>query len=200
MPYKVKVLKPNNHRAHRVGRLDISVGQPNHEGEKLAATVLWARERFQHVIISVADTLQRHNHMAEGMPAVTALEHSRLMGDEWIARNNHLLAGCSVIRWDDRINHPLYPQFLERTQQAILNDKHLNRAMLSAADEFAKRSGLGVSYHRHNYLVEELAVFDMLFGIEPASDIYPGSLLPFWEHDAYKGRAHFTRIDFLRSS
>lgn len=200
MPYKVKILKPNMHRAHPVGRLDISVGKPNHEGEKLAATVAWARERYQHVIISVADTLQRHNLMAEGIPAMTALKQSRRAGDEWIQRNEHLFAGCSVMRWDERLNHPLYPQFLERTEQAILTDARLRQDLHEASEEYAQRLGITVSYHRHNYLVEELAVFDMLFGTEPAADIYPGSLLPFWDHESYRGRASFTRIDFLKKS
>ena len=200
MAYKVKILKPNTHRAHPVARLDISVGKPNHEGEKLAATMLWARERFQHVIVSVADTLQRHNLMAEGMPAAEASRASLQAGTVWIERNQALLQGCTVIRWDERLAHPLYPQFLDRTEQALLRDKALSQALHDAANDYARRTGIEVSYHRHNYLVEELAVFDMLFGTEPAADIYPGSLLPFWDHDAYQGRAHFTRIDFLKLS
>lgn len=71
---------------------------------------------------------------------------------------------------------------------------------MQASEEYARRQGLPSSYHRHNYLVEELAVFDMLFGTEPAEDIYPGSLLPFCDHDSYRGRAHFTRIDFLEKA
>jgi hypothetical protein len=194
--YKVKILKPNNWARHPVGRLDISVGQPYHEGEKLRATMAWAKKRYSHVIVSVADTLQRHNF--EGLTTELSYALAEKAGSEWIVRNADILDGVTVIRWDQRLSHPLYSQYRIKTERMILDDKDLYGHMKAAAVEYAVRKGLQTGLNRMEYLIEELAVFDMLFNLEPAADIYPGSMLPFWDHPAYEGRAAFTRIDFTR--
>lgn len=196
--YKVKILGPNATHSHPVGRLDISVGQPYHEGEKLAAAMRWAHNRFGHVIVSVADTLQRFNLMADGVEQGVAWQKSYDAGTEWIVRNAGVLNGCTVIRWDERVRHPLFQQFMMRTLDLIRDDVDLMRQMHAAANQYADRRGLHHAAPRMGYLIEEMAVFDMLFRLEPAADVYPGSILPFWSHPAYGDRAAFTRIDFVR--
>lgn len=196
--YKVKILKPNNWRKYPVGRLDISVGMPYHEGEKLKAAVAWAGERFSHLIVSVADTLQRHNFMAEGMEKEAAYNHSYQLGTEWIERNHAILAGATIIRWDQRLMHPLYAQYTRRTLGHFADCPAFQASLEQEAGTYAIRKGQSVSADRINYLIEEVAVFDMLFCIEPAADVYPGSILPFWDQGIYQGKAAFTRIDFTR--
>lgn len=196
--YKVKILKPNNWRKYPVGRLDISVGMPNHEGHKLEATIAWASQRFNHIIISVADTLQRHNYMAEGMEKEAAYNLSYQKGTEWIKRNQDILEGTTIIRWEQRLAHPLYAQYTKRTLDHLSMNSAFKYSLREEALSYASRKGLKVTEDRINYLVEEISVFDMLFGIEPAADIYPGSVLPFWEQDIYQTKAAFTRIDFLK--
>jgi len=196
--YKVKVLQPNNWRRYPVGRLDISVGKEKHEGEKFAAAVLWAEQKFSHVIISVADTLQRFNYMAEGLDKEAAYNLSYKMGTDWIMRNRKYLEGKTIIRWDERLNHPLYKQYIKRTKQTINHCKNLRDSIKLEALDYTSRIGSELTSERMQYLIEEIAVFDMLFKIEPAADVYPGSILPFWEHKAYESKAAFTRIDFTR--
>ena len=60
--YAVKVKNGAGWNAFDTARLQISVGQPYHEGDKLAATADWVRHRFGRVIVCVNDTLQRFNH------------------------------------------------------------------------------------------------------------------------------------------
>lgn len=203
--YKIKILKPNNWRAHRVGRLDISVGAPNHEGERLETTLAWSASKFAHVIISVADTLQRHNMMADGCGEEDARRISYAEGTAWIERNSgsfQILPSFSIKRWDERLTHPLYGQYLEKTQQYYERDDDIRIATRREAAHYLSRRGssASMSQHRIDYLVEELAVFDMLFNIEPAADVYPGSMLPFWDMPPWSDRAKFTRIDFVRRS
>lgn len=198
--YKVKILKPNNWRRYPVGRLDISVGMPYHEGPKLEAAIGWASQRFSHIIISLADTLQRHNYMAEGMDADAAYNHSFRLGTEWLERNRATLEGATIIRWDQRLRHPLYGQFVSRTMGHLHTMPAFRESLEEEANGYAARKGLQVTQHRVDYLIEEIAVFDMLFRTEPAADVYPGSILPFWEQDIYENRAAFTRIDFTRKN
>ncbi|MCB9988312.1 MAG: tRNA-dependent cyclodipeptide synthase [Rhodospirillales bacterium] len=196
--YKVKILKPNNWRKYPVGRLDISVGMPNHEDRKFSATMAWAQRRFKHVIVSVADTLQRHNYMAEGMDQETAYTHSYDAGTAWIERHQEHLQNATVIRWDQRLTHPLYMQYMKRTLDHLMENPLFQQSLQDEALGYTARKGLAMTEDRINYLLEEIAVFDLLFKIEPAADVYPGSILPFWEHDIYKPKAAFTRIDFTR--
>jgi tRNA-dependent cyclodipeptide synthase len=196
--YKVKILQPNNWRRFPIGRLDVSVGMPNFEGEKLQATMQWAKGKFTHVIVSVADTLQRHNYLAKGVGLENAYNLSYKNGTDWIDRNAESLANTTIIRWDTRLNHPLYMQYLKKTQDHLNDDSALYDALINEAQAYAARKGLDVTNDRISYLIEEIAVFDLMFRVEPAADIYPGSILPFWEHKPYQDKAAFTRIDCIR--
>jgi len=55
--YKVMVKSGAAWRDYDTARLEISVGQPYHEGAKFEATVDWVKHRFSHSIVSVNDTL-----------------------------------------------------------------------------------------------------------------------------------------------
>ena len=109
------MLEPNRNRLRVKGcpewvgygrcTLGISVGQPNHEGGKFAATVEWAARHFEHIRVDVSDTLQRHRLMGAGASPVEAGRASRRAGDDWIMRALPVLSGggraYTVVRWDD---------------------------------------------------------------------------------------------------
>ncbi len=168
--YKVKPLKKGGDQSLSTARLDISVGMEYHEGAKLEATVEWAKSRYQSVIISVADTLQRYN--LNGDYAL-----SLALGDEWIERNQDIIKGCIIQRWDDVINHPYYD--IRRVQALYLS----NRAFrLLIEDQINSLKFQKTSREASvEYLLEEIAGFAVLFRTQPAIDIYPGSFLKLWE-------------------
>jgi hypothetical protein len=62
-------------------RLEISVGQQYHEGQKMAATLAWARTRFRGVAVLVNDTLQRFNLMFDkGLSEAEAFRRTQADG------------------------------------------------------------------------------------------------------------------------
>ena len=168
--YKVKPLKKGGDQSLGVARLDISVGMEYHEGEKLKATVDWAKRRFETVIVSVADSLQRYN-------LDNNYSLSMALGDQWLARNKDIIEGCRVQRWDDVIQHPLYDigrvqdLYLRNTAFRLLIEDQIDSLKLQKAPRDASVE----------YLLEEIAGFAVLFKTQPAIDIYPGSFLRVWD-------------------
>ena len=168
--YKVKPLKKGGDQSLGVARLDISVGMEYHEGEKLKATVDWAKRRFETVIVSVADSLQRYN-------LDNNYSLSMALGDQWLARNKDIIEGCRVQRWDDVIQHRLYDigrvqdLYLRNTAFRLLIEDQIDSLKLQKAPRDASVE----------YLLEEIAGFAVLFKTQPAIDIYPGSFLRVWD-------------------
>ncbi|MFQ6550592.1 tRNA-dependent cyclodipeptide synthase [Aestuariibius sp. 2305UL40-4] len=208
----------------QTARLQISVGQPYHEGEKFAATLEWCRPRFKGVVICVNDTLQRYNAMFElGLSDDVARQRSVAAGSDWIARNLGSVTDDPIFeirRWNDWLADPDYLE----THRAILALDKTNpdfAAAISADIEriWARRHANdpeAYSMYRRAafqelsrvYLLEEIAVFSLMFAQETAIDIYPGSALFAAQvfqgrkvagAPAGLGRGHFCRIDFGRN-
>ncbi len=221
--YILKVKNGAGWRRFDIARLQISVGQPYHEGAKLVATIDWVRSRFKHVIVCVNDTLQRYNlRLEQGLPDQIAATVTRKAGDDWLTRNGDffkILPSYKIYRWDDWREQPNFAQKLAEIQ--CLYDTHADMRDLIAKDialfwsRRAMRLGVDENFRRATYeklstayLLEETAAFFMMFEQHRAADIYPGSaLLPCVLNQLYgpdAGRAEdagisaFTRIDFLR--
>lgn len=148
--YKVCVNNRADWQSHDTARLQISVGSnPKYEGDKFFAALEWCANRFENTILIVSDTLQRHNH---ALPAPAAWKASRLEGDRWLWRNQKALAcfNPSITRWDEWLNHPLYPTARKQVNRLVQGSE---------------------------YVREELAVF-LCQQQSKAIDIYAGSTLP----------------------
>jgi tRNA-dependent cyclodipeptide synthase len=188
--YRVRVNACPNWTQFDTCTLGISVGQDYHEGEKFAATVEWAARHFARIRIDVADTLQRHRLMGEGIPPNEAWARTRRAGEEWIARATPILnaAGTpyTVIRWDEWLRrreylavHDAYTE-LEHSdpvlQPAIEADiaafiaRHQKRGEPFADDAFIRAVSRA-------YLIEELAVITLQGAVQRSARIYPGSEL-----------------------
>ena len=106
-PYKLVTLQSPGWAAPNSATLLISVGQPYHEGDKFAATVEWSARHFKNLHILVADTLQRHNELADWFAR----------GGAWIERNQLEWATCgrevTVSRWDEWRAKPEFSSVLE---------------------------------------------------------------------------------------
>ena len=220
--YAVKVKNGAGWRDHDTARLQISVGQPYHEGDKLAATLDWVSHRFKHVIICVNDTLQSTNYQfEEGLSARTAFAKASNAGSNWLARNRHLiekLPSFEIHRWEDWKTWPDYARSMHRTMQMYKNNHEFHEAVAgdiesrwqrrtrnSATDDNARYAEF--KKFSEQYLLEETAIFAMMYDRDRAIDVYPGSsLLPctLFQGREIEGapqgleRGAFTRIDFSR--
>lgn len=221
-PYTVKVKSGAGWRGYNTARLQISVGQAYHEGDKLEATLDWANARFEKVVICVNDTLQRFNHCFEqGMPEKFALLLSKEQGDKWLERNAAVigtLKNCEIHRWDEWRELPAYTAELERAQKLYAEEADFREAVEWNINDFWSRRKTRLGFtedYRYasfakfskQYLLEEVAAFFLMFEKERAADVYPGSfLLPnqigakYCPHfdGANMGYRGFTRIDFSR--
>ena len=217
--YAVKVKTGAGWRDFDTVRLQMSVGMPYHEGDKLAATLDWCRHRFRHVIVCVNDTLQRFNHQFDGMDPRQAYDKSLADGDSWIERNGAAVAAlpsAEVHRWDDWKTWPDFAVSMARTQNLARTNPEFQEALSRNIMDFWQRRQKKTGFteaHRfaefsrlsEAYLIEETAIFSQMFKAARAVDVYPGSvLLPcvVFQGRQVEGapegldRGAFTRIDF----
>ncbi len=126
------------------------------------------------------------------------------------------LPNVEVRRWDDWRNRNDYPEQLQKIYQLYQNDEKVHRMVRDNIEEFWERLCQrdpdidpkrfeDFALHSGNYLLEEIAVFFLMFKEDKAVDIYPGSILipcvlaqEYCDHAApdYLGQRAFTRIDF----
>lgn len=215
--YAVKVKNGAGWKTFDTARFQISVGQSYHEGEKLEATLEWAKHRFDRIIICVNDTLQRHNLIFSGLSEKDAFAQSEAAGREWIARNRHIidrLPNAEVHRWEDWRHLPTFEAEHARIKSLYENDSAIRKAIKDEGLAFwqrrQKKTGLREDYryadfqrNTLNYLIEECAAFSLMFQRDHAVDVYPGStLLPcvLFKNEEDLGSRSFTRIDFSKNN
>lgn len=217
--YKVRV-KQGRWQGYDTARLEISVGQPYHEGEKFRAAVAWARERFPNVVLLVNDTLQRFNMMFETrLPEAEAERITGRLGDEWMERNSDATAGCLIVRWNDWKSKPDYPQTHRKTLRLFNTNRRFRAAITNAiAEVWDRRCEEGTPYaperkdeffrNSRDYLLEETTILAMAYRTFPGVSVYPGSFLEMWSMfvdvdiaGAPEGlrNAHCVRIDFSKN-
>jgi tRNA-dependent cyclodipeptide synthase len=221
--YSVRVKNGAGWRAFSRVRLMISVGQPYHEGPKLEAVVAWINRNpgIRDVHVSVNDYLQRHNLIADGMPAAEAGSQALDAGALWIARNHAILsemktAHWRLTRWQDWQARPDFAGWHKALAEYEKGDRGFVKAIDADARTLAERKAkrgeaIGdverLIAHSGDYVREELAVFAMQAAALPAAEAYPGSNLRSAGY--LVGRTlpeplrplasrHFTRIDFSR--
>ncbi|GAA0390038.1 hypothetical protein Acor_46630 [Acrocarpospora corrugata] len=186
--YRVRVARQGgpDWRESEACHLLISVGQPYHEGEKLAAIVDWVNGRFRKCHVTVADTLYRHNLGAlDGIGPELAHETAAQHGRAWARRNRPILVRLAMPvtlrRWDDWLTHPGYPaaraavdRFLTvEPRFAALVDEHVGQILARVR---ARGTQVTSSAGFREFLVEELACMELFTGVLQAAEVYPGSL------------------------
>lgn len=221
--YAVKVKNGSAWHDYDTCRLQISVGQEYHEGAKMEATLNWAGQRFRNVIICVNDTLQRYNSIySSTLGEEDAHKEWSLAGQSWIERNRPFfqsLQRYSIVRWDDWIFAPEFNKKKEEVELFYTTNSFFREAIQQNINDFWQRNAQRINgsaqagYGRffecsRAYLLEETAVFSMMFKLETAVDIYPGTvLLPavLFRSNPVPGMPEgldlgcFTRIDFKRN-
>lgn len=214
--YMLKVKNGAGWRTFDKARLQISVGQEYHEGEKFLATLSWTNERFDKVIICVNDTLQRHNLEFDGHTPDEAFALSLAAGQQWIERNSeiiHQLSNYELMRWEEWRTQPAYEYGLAIMKRLYKDNDSFRNEVNNEIESFwsrtlkrndAPNASRYEDFKKHslNYLLEECAIFQMMFARDKAVDIYPGStLLPCKLGDTQSlGVRGYTRVDFRRKA
>lgn len=187
--YVVKVKNGAGWRGYNTARLQISVGGERHEGEKFKATIDWASHRFDRVIVCVNDTLQRFNYMDQGLSESEAYDRSLEAGRLWLLRHMDeisTLPDFRIYRWEEWKGADFKTAYQKVLKLYRESDEFKNALLESQKNNLSK-----------DYLLEEVAVFSLMYRTEKAVDIYPGTLpkvMAIFEDQ------HTTRIDFAKRS
>lgn len=207
-----------------IARLQVSVGQDYHEGEKMSATADWCTPRFDRVMVCVNDTLQRFNMMfEEDLSEQDAYLKSQQQGREWVDRNIDKFAGVGhleVKRWESWKKDTHFGDTLKSVKQLY----EANSEFQTAIDDnivniWDRRGKVNPSLYNESrrdefndlsrkYLLEEIAVFSLMYEQQEAIDIYPGTAifaaLVFQDKETMGapsglGKGRFCRIDFSQN-
>lgn len=165
--------------------LTISVGQLNHEADKLFSTILAINKHFSYCIIMVCDSLQRYTMRIFSEKNSEELHKiSNQFGDDWISRNiesiNSFTIPYKISRWDDWINHPDFKEKLFIINQLHLNSTEFKDIVFFTAKTFLKRNTEKIACKEEEaielsslYLLEECAVMLLLAEEGYHFEIYP---------------------------
>lgn len=184
--YKARGPGTKNYHADQYARLLISVGQPYHEGAKLAAAVKWAKDNFQKQVIFLADTLQRYNMIMDGMDPDQAMDLSKRLGNEWLERNQEIISGIEVFRWDQAITGSDYIAAKDQIDRFCNESIEAKEALEKAICEVAHRRQVPDSEFANffalskQYLLEEAAGKAVENELYPGVSAYPGSTPDIW--------------------
>jgi len=152
--------------------MPISVGSPVHEGGKMKATLKLVNRSFKRCSILIDDTLQRFTlQIADPtLTEKTAYEQAMLDGETWLSRNKNYISNLQIdyriIRWDDWLNHPLYPEKYSEIEYYYINNSDFKSAITLNIDQYLSRRKINSTHYDYlrasnvclNYLKEECAV------------------------------------------
>jgi hypothetical protein len=194
------IVKPRGPQSHwraavqqANGIVGISLHSWNHVGEALDAMVDWINRegRFNQLIISLSDTLNAPNYEVD---TVMSREESsalaRVHGDGWLERNAERLARLDsrfsprVIRWDywKHEHGDKTEDYRKQFEHAFEKNEEFRRVLASDIQgnferRFADRSAAFKAHHfdkSKEYLIDELAVYSVMFERFPGTKLYPG--------------------------
>lgn len=192
--YKIRTMR-NEWHGYNAARLEISVGQPYHEGEKFLTLADWVQRHFKSATVNVCDSLQRHNLRLTGLSPFNALVKSMELGDEWIKRNGRALAilpALKIVRWDEWKKEKEWDEGLEASIYAYRHDPNFSKLIDTKAIDFwerrSERDNLPASLKENfltsskNYMLEEIAVGVVMAKDKTVADIYPGTILQAFDY------------------
>lgn len=165
--YKIKAKPAASQTRAKVCSLNISMSNENQTGEKLLAIVKWVNENFDHCIINVSDSLQRHNLLSQGFTKEVAYQKAIYLGNVWLAENDKALKTIKtpheIRRWDEWLVlkqvqdlqknlHKMYKELMPFQICVDADAKHWVERQLGTNDNpTILKNGI-------NFLIEEFAV------------------------------------------
>lgn len=213
--YKMRARKPKGFQdLPSLCRMEISIGQAYHEGEKLKLAMNWARNNYERTVILLGDTQQRFNiAFHDNLEINQALEVAYQRGQEWVNRNKSVIGDTEIVSWNYFLNHH---KFIS-AKKAVFNLLETNSVFRTNLDEavsdFYKRSSVPEHDRKRfmdasrQYLIEETAGLAIAYKEYPGFSAYPGSFFDMWGYfigkDAPKElegltNAHCVRLCFNR--
>jgi tRNA-dependent cyclodipeptide synthase len=182
--YKIRVRNCPEWENENVCSVEISVGNENQEGEKLSSLLAWVNDRFDACIINVADTLQRHNLIADGMTEGEAHLQSVIDGNQYIFRNLETIEGLSIpykiIRWSQWTMHEDFEDVHQQVKNFYMLDEKFTELVDNDVRKFLKRNDHKDSeYFKRSvdFILEEAAAHILMGRIYSPVCLYPGKRL-----------------------
>jgi tRNA-dependent cyclodipeptide synthase len=207
--YKV-IVPRNEYRDQDIARLNISVGQEYHEGDKFQAVCDWVSRHFNQSVVNICDSLQRHNLEATGIEPKQAHKMAIANGDAWIERNRQSiesLPNVQIIRWDDWRQGAYWDYALDKARKLYENDKKFQSICRDTAHSFiSKRTFANEQDQKRaldystRYIMEEVA-FSLVSSFDDVADIYPGTFPPIFDYMRENGipsPVSMTKLSFKR--
>jgi tRNA-dependent cyclodipeptide synthase len=155
--------------------VQVSVGSPNYEIEKLKVLLLWCAKRYDEIIICVNDLLQRHDVSQESPDLRT--EAAQRAGRYWLIRNlNVILNICGdnkrigIVHWKRWLWDQSFATIRHQVQACIDESECLRVSIIKDVQEYISRqysiqaldrSETAIFNHSMEYIIEELTVFEM---------------------------------------
>lgn len=174
-PYKIKAsCKQHNWRSFKQCELGISPGNAYHEGQKLESILAWATEHFDHCLLTLSDTMYRHNFMAQGLSADSALIASEKLGQNWLAQNQSALMPylekIKIKHWNEWLHHPDFEKTHNELMKYIAKSYDLKQALnLDIQSFMARKIRQGqmpdlvkMRYHSFNLITEEISCYILI--------------------------------------
>ncbi len=192
-----RITTPRNERHGKdIARLDISVGQSYHEGEKMIALAEWTSRHFNECVVNVCDSLQRHNLEFMGIEKGRAYKMALSAGDAWINRNQealNMLPNLTITRWDDWRQKPEWANAVKEIENLYNTDQEFKSVVDQTAQSFWDKKELKANSVQNDfvraskkYILEE-AVYALISSFDNVADIYPGSYLPVFDYMRDRG-------------
>ena len=188
--YKVTASR-NERKDIQTARLNISVGQPYHEGEKFLSLCEWVSRHFNKCVVNMCDSLQRHNLEAMNISSKQAHSMALANGDAWIERNRNAiesLPNVSIVRWDDWRKGAYWDYAVERANHLYEGDLDFRDIVDGTAQKFISKRDFNSQAELENatlyskrYIMEEVA-FALVSSFDDVADIYPGTYLPAFDY------------------
>jgi len=157
----------------------ISVGQPNHEGDKFAATLVAVNNHFKECTIMVCDSLQRHTlAIREKKTAELLHAEANTQGEAWIKRNMPLIQQLDITynisRWDEWLHHSDYTKARQLIDNLYQQNIQFREAVNSTALLFLERNfDASALKDSQEYLQEECAVMLLWQQAKYQFELYP---------------------------
>ena len=188
--YKIRTYKSEWENI-KTARLDISIGQEYHEGDKMIAAAEWASRHFDRVVVNICDTLQRHNFQFSNIPADKAYNMSLAAGDAWIERNRvalNMLPNLEIVRWDEWLSNPEFGSAKKRVLELYKTDNDFRSYFDTFCEEVWNRKKTKDEqlkekfiFYSKRYFLEEVAVI-FISSFDNIADIYPGSFPKLFDY------------------
>ncbi len=187
-PYKIRIIQ-NEHAGFEKARLQISVGQPYHEGEKFLAAAEWVAQNFKSTSVNLCDSLQRHNNVYFGYSPFEAFNKAITDGDAWLVRNSKalsLLPNLEITRWEQWKERPEWPAAWQTTKSLYAQNREFMNSVETSVENFWLRKQGMPGYPEEKkqnfveasrqYILEEVAISFVMTRSDTV-EVYPGTFI-----------------------